>query len=152
MRRPKGALGASWGEDAGEVAARLGVACLSWEAWAGGEGFETCLDTEHPVRTFGGEAFARLFVREGGLAGVQLMFRGCDGRWNELRAAVRREFSLSSEAETDIYESWSSGEVIRLVNEGEFCTLTIAGADFGKAYAAHSLAGGLGRLASGLRP
>lgn len=152
MGRPKGALGVRWGDDADEVAARLGVACPSREAWLGGEGFETCQDTDHVVRAFGGEAFARLVVREGRLAGLQLIFQNCSDRWDELRDAVRSEFGLSSEGETDIYETWSTGELIRFVNDGDFCILTIAGTTFGKAYAANSLAGGLRRLASGLQP
>lgn len=152
MKRPKGAFGVEWGDDAGEAAARLGVVCLSREPWNSAGAFEICEDMDHPLRAFGGEAFVQLFIRGNKIEGLQLTFNSCDERWDSLRDEVRREFDLSSQSTTDIYDSWSSGELIRLVREGKSCTLTIAGPDFGKAYEAQALAGGIDKLASGLQP
>jgi hypothetical protein len=153
MGRPKGVLGVEWGDTLEEAAARLGVACADKSEWEGGQGFETCRDSEHTVAAFGSQAFVRLIGKGGKLEGVELSFREC-GDWGRMRDTVREEFGLSTESETDAYQTFWRGEAVRLIrtNAGEGCLLTVAGPRFGRAYSAFTLAQGFGALGGGTRP
>lgn len=153
MGAPEGALGVEWGDTLEAAATRLGVVCEGTEAWEGGQGFESCQDFDHPVNAFGSQASVRLIGKDGRLEGVELSFRDCS-EWERLRDAVRAEFRLSTESETDAYQTWHGGEAVRLTHDARdhSCVLTVAGARFGPAFVNYILAGGFGQLGAGLRP
>jgi hypothetical protein len=154
MRQPKGALGVKWGDDAASAADKLSIVSRQWASWEGGQGFETCIDFDHLVHAFEMEAIARLIRHGSNLEGLQLIFQNCADRWDELFDSVCREFDLSVDSKTDIYVTWGSGEAIHLIHDESFrvCTLTIAGARFGLAYAGYVLGRGFGTLATSLKP
>jgi hypothetical protein len=154
MKKPKGMLDIKFGDEASAAITQLGLVCGQWDLWEGGQPFQTCFDFDHSINVFEMQAFVRL-IREGSkIAGLQLIFPNCAERWDHLRDSVRREFDLSTESKTDVYVTWGSGEAVHLLHDesSTSCTLTIAGAQFGQAYAKYLLGQGLGRLASKLAP
>ena len=151
---PDGAWGLRWGDDASAAAAKLGVPCAQWEIWEGGQGFEVCVNHERVVEAYGEKGYARLIRKGTRLVALQLTFTDCADRSTRLGRAVREAFGLRSGRNSELYHTWSSGEVVHLTWDArdQTCTLTVADPQFGKAYAAYLLAQGLGSLSDRLRP
>ena len=153
MSAPQGYLGVKWGDETAASVARLKATCDSWLAWEGGGGFTACFDIDHTVEALGAPAFVRLFQKDGKIAALSLRFRGCGARRAELTAAVRKEFRLEA-GDGDPYQVFADQSLVHLSHDGgdDSCTLTVSGPEFGKAFAAYLLQGGLRGMARGLRP
>ncbi len=154
MGKPKGAVGVRWGDKTETAAAQIGVACKQSEPSEDYPRFDICSDYAHSVQAFGRKAFIRVLSKDGRLAGLQFIFQNCTTRWDDLRDSVRREFDLSTRSKTDVYQTWSSGEVVHLSRDEQtqVCILTVAGPQFGPEYTRRRLASGLGEFASSLQP
>lgn len=154
MFSPQGAIGLKFGEDAGAAAARLSLRCEQWQPWEGGEGFEFCSDVTAPVQAFGSPSSVRLIRKGTELEAIELTFRNCAAQWSRLCNAVSEEFRLRPSTDADIYEIWSSGEVVHLAHDqrDDTCSLTVGSRRFGKVYRSYQLRQGLGSLGSSMRP
>jgi hypothetical protein len=149
VSKPKGVLGLRWGEPAAEAAAKIGVACETWEPWAGGQGFEVCRSAGPPIPAFGAPAEVELIRKDGRLEGVELWFRDPG---TPVQQAIVREFDLEDPGGEEPYQTWSSGEAVRYTREGPGGSrLVVAGPSFGKVFAAYLLSRGMGKLEGGLR-
>jgi hypothetical protein len=149
-----GFLGLKWGDDPHDAARLLGLSCEeSWAPWEGGHGYETCFETVHHVDAFSRKAYVRLFRNQNGLQGLSLRFVQCAATRDPLAAAIRQEFGLE-EGEGNPYSIFSDRSVVHLGYDSgdDTCTLTIAGPEFGKAFADYLLRQGFADLSYGLRP
>jgi len=151
VSKPHGVLGLRWGEPATEAASRLGLTCDAWEPWPGGAGFEMCRPASASISAFGAPASVVLIQKDGRIEGAQLAFADvADG--GRLRQAILKEYDV--EDSPSAYQTWSSGEAVRLEEEPQraMLQLTVAGPRFGTAYAAWVLGGGIRDLGSGMQP
>jgi hypothetical protein len=153
MSKPTGMLGAEWGENADQVAMRIGASGSKWAPWTGGQDFEICACLDCEVNVYGMTGRVRL-IRQGiSLEGAQLEFTDCAAHWDALRKAISVAFGLPADGEGEPYQLWSSGEVVHLTHQPDnICVLVVAGLQFGKAYAAQLLSRGLRALLSSLQP
>ena len=149
---PRGFLGLTWSEDAVNGAGRTGLELYRWYA-AREPGFETAMDLyPRPVLGVDGRV-ALVRDRERRLAGVRVYYEDCprgSPRVQQLAESARREFELDATAGLP-YVRWRDGSLVHLEARREgTCTLTVAGPEFGDAFAAVLLRQGLGDLGAAM--
>jgi hypothetical protein len=145
-------LGVAWGEEAGQVVARLGIACKGWYEWSGGQGFEVCNNLDSTLSVLGRDAQASLIRTESELHGLELAFVDCASEWAQLREAVRDKLDLVESDTKDLYQICLDGEVVHFMPSGNGCTLVLASPRFGKAYSSYLLGKGFRDLAASMMP
>lgn len=153
MERPKHIFNIPWGSNVSLPLATFGLTESDWQAWEGNGSFVTLTSRPDVVKAFDTTASLRLVAADGLLEGVQFTFRNCASRWSALRTAVIAEYGLDGSLSDDLYEHWTTGELVRLIQDrrDDTCQLTVAGPSFGAAYARYLLRTGLKGLAGALR-
>ena len=152
--KPKGWLGITWGDSDEQSLSKLGLRCQQWSAWSGGNGYETCVDYDHPKMVYNAPAQFGLYRRSHAVEGISAQIHGCHEHRSAIRQGLMKEFKIDDQGDQGLYSTWSTGEVVSLeVDESsDFCVVTIAGARFGDAFQSYRLRRGFGGLQRGMRP
>lgn len=154
MKPPTHILNIAWGSEVKLALEAFGIVQKNWQTWEGDESLIVSSVQSNDVKAFGTSAVVRVFAVNELLEGVQFIFRNCKSQWMRVQDEVRAMYKLESTLGDDIYETWSTGELIRLIHDrhDDTCELVIAGPRFGPVYSRYLLVKGLTSLAGKLRP